>query len=88
VAAEPRQEVGAYGRHQVIALERGQARQLVDDGLAQRGAVGERDGDRAVQLDDRRRRRRRELVVKRDDAPPIGVRGGCRARVTRGDPGL
>src|SRR5579864_487914 len=58
--AEPAQEVGARGVEEVVALER----QPVEQREAGARAVRHRDGDRAVQLDDRRRVRTRELAVE------------------------
>jgi len=47
-----------------------------------------RDGDRAVELDDRRRLERRERGVERRYAGPVGRVRRRRSRVARGDRGL
>ena len=70
---------------QVVAVERASPGEVVDEFEALFGAVGHRDGDRAVERDDRRRQTPVELVVQPGDLRPVGVRRRRGLRVDGGD---
>ena len=57
-------------------------------GSAAAGPWRHRDGDRAVQLDDRRGRQPAERLVEHHDPLPVGLVDGRRDRVALGDRGL
>ena len=81
--SEPAEEVRARRVEQVVAVER--LGERVDERQPRRGAVGHRDGDRAVQLDHRRGVDPPQRAVERRDLRPVGVLRPRGARVERGD---
>src|SRR5690606_39191162 len=81
VAAELGEEVGAGGGEEVVVLEGGVVRELVEQLEAFGGAEGHGDGDGAVQLDDGGAGELGQRIVEGDDAAPVRLVRGAGARV-------
>ena len=88
IASEPREQVAAHARQEVVTTELLGLEERVDELEPRFGPERHADRDRTVEVDDRRRHELRERVVQRHDSLPVGVLGDAGAGVAGGDRGL
>ena len=75
--AEPAAELGPRGMRRLVVGELPAREDLLHERKSRGGTFAHGDGRRAVQLDHGRRLDLEQQVVGRDDAVPVGRRGGC-----------